>query len=180
MFHLRNVAVYRAENVRRNSTTANADSARRGEYRWKRRTTGCPGATCCLCGRGRSGGDAWSRDFPHQIAGAARTLSPARRSRPGCARRRRIDEWTAQAADFTLGGGASSLVGVRALPSAGARPASVTRERAFVAVFDPVRGQRPAGDLIHAASHAEYGPLPLYLSAASDPRAPGRMLAVFN
>jgi hypothetical protein len=92
------------------------------------------------------------------------------------------EEWAAQVGSvFTLGDGTRlTLTGVRPLPSAGTRPAGLGRDRAFVAVFDPGRGQSAAPDLIHAASHPEYGPLPLFLSAASDPRTPRRMLAVFN
>lgn len=91
------------------------------------------------------------------------------------------DEWAAQVGSvFTLGDGTHlTLAGVRAFPSAGARP-RLGRDRAFVALFDAGRGQGAAADLIHRASHAEYGPLPLFLSAAGDPRTPGRMLAVFN
>ena len=92
------------------------------------------------------------------------------------------EEWAAQVgAVFTLGDGTRlTLAGVRAFPSSGARPADVGRDRAFVALFDPGRGQSAAPDLIHDATHAEYGPLPLFLSAASDARTPRRVLAVFN
>ena len=92
------------------------------------------------------------------------------------------DEWAAQVGStFTLGGGtALKLVGVRAFPSSGNRPAGLARSRAFVAVFDPLGGRTLAGDLIYTANHAEYGPLPLFLSGAGDPRTPARMLAVFN
>lgn len=92
------------------------------------------------------------------------------------------DEWAAQVGStFTIGGSTSlRLTGVRALPSAGARPASLSRTEAFVAVFDPMGGRTLAGDLIYTATHPEYGPMPLFLSAAGDPRTPARMLAVFN
>lgn len=92
------------------------------------------------------------------------------------------EEWAAQVGSvFTLGGGTRiTLAGVRPLPSSGTRPAGLGRDRAFVAVFEPARGQSLAGDLIYTANHSEYGPLPLFLSAASDARTPGRMLAVFN
>lgn len=92
------------------------------------------------------------------------------------------EEWARQVGSvFSLGDGTRlTLAGVRALPSSGARPTDLGRDRAFVALFDPGRGRSPATDLIHNATHAQYGPLPLFLSAASDQRAPGRMLAVFN
>jgi len=92
------------------------------------------------------------------------------------------EEWAAQVGSvFTLGGGTRiTLAGVRPLPSSGTRPAGLGRDRAFVAVFEPARGQSLAGDLIYTAIHREYGPLPLFLSAGGDARTPGRMLAVFN
>ncbi|HVQ07943.1 MAG TPA: hypothetical protein VMS43_05870 [Allosphingosinicella sp.] len=91
------------------------------------------------------------------------------------------EEWAAQVGSvFTLGDGTRlTLAGVRAFPSAGLRPRG-GRDRAFVALFDAAGGRSPAPDLIQMANHAQYGPLPLFLSATGDPRTPGRMLAVFN
>jgi len=93
-----------------------------------------------------------------------------------------FEEWQAQVGSrFAIGGGAvMQLSGVRALTSSGARPASVSRARAFVAFFDPVAGGSLPGDLIYTANHGQYGPLQIFLSAAPAPRAPARMLAVFN
>jgi hypothetical protein len=92
------------------------------------------------------------------------------------------EEWAAQVgAVFTLVDGTRlTLAGVRAFPSPGERPEDVGRDRAFVALFDPARGRSVAPDLIHDATHPDYGPLPLFLSAASDPLTTRRMLAVFN
>lgn len=122
--------------------------------------------------------------FRRQIAGRARQLVVS----TGFGRRfvsladAGYDEWAAQVGStFTLGGATRlRLAGVRALPSAGARPANVGRTQAFVAVFDPISGAALPGDLIYTASHAEYGPLPLFLATGGDARTPGRMLAVFN
>lgn len=88
-------------------------------------------------------------------------------------------EWAAQiGSQLRLDGGYRlRLAGVRPLHSGGARPASATRGNAFVAVFDVLGSGEMAGDLIYTASHPQYGALPLFLSAAGDPR---RMLAVFN
>jgi len=81
---------------------------------------------------------------------------------------------------FALGDGSRmQLVGVRAFPEGGTRPANL-RARAFVAVFDPLGGARPASDIIYTANHALHGPVPIFLAAASDSRTPARMLAVFN
>lgn len=92
------------------------------------------------------------------------------------------DQWVAQVGSvFALGGGTSMrLAGVRPLESDGARPMGVARRSAFVAVFDLLGGQTMAGDLIYTASHPQYGPLQIFLSASGDSRTPARMLAVFN
>lgn len=88
-------------------------------------------------------------------------------------------EWAAQVgSDFTVEGGyRMRLVGVRPLASSGARPAGLSRSRAFAAVFEVAGGLTMPGDLIYTASHAQYGSLPIFLSQSGDP---GRMLAVFN
>ena len=92
------------------------------------------------------------------------------------------DQWLEQVGSaFTLGGGMSmQLAGIRALASEGSRPMAVARRTAFVAMFDAAGGQTLAGDLIYTANHRQYGPLQIFLSASTDPRTPGRMLAVFN
>jgi hypothetical protein len=89
------------------------------------------------------------------------------------------DEWTAQvgATFAAVGGYRLRLAGVEPLPSAGDRPAEVTRQSAFLAVFDVLDGKSMAGDLIYAVSHPEYGAMPLFLSASA---RPGRMVALFN
>ncbi len=92
------------------------------------------------------------------------------------------DQWLEQVGStFALGGGMSmQLAGIRVLASEGARPMAVARRTAFVAMFDAADGQAMAGDLIYTASHPQYGPLQIFLSASPDPRTPRRMLAVFN
>ena len=91
-------------------------------------------------------------------------------------------EWHDQVGSvFTTGGGdRMRLAGVKAMPAPGARPRGLARDSAFVAFFDPLAGRTMAGDLIYAASHPQYGPLAIFLSASVDPRAPARMVAVFN
>lgn len=92
------------------------------------------------------------------------------------------DQWLAQVGSvFALGGGTTMrLAGVRPMASEGARPMGVARRSAFVAMFDMLGGQTVAGDLIYTVSHSQYGPLQIFLSASTDPRTPGRVLAVFN
>lgn len=89
------------------------------------------------------------------------------------------DEWAAQVGTvFTAEGGLRMrLAGVRPLASQGRRPASISRNRGFLAVFDLLDGRSIPGDLIYSVSHGQYGRLPIFLSASDNPR---RMLAVFN
>lgn len=91
------------------------------------------------------------------------------------------DEWLgAVGSTFSLGGNSNvQLVGVRALPTSGSKPSWV-RTQGFAAFFDPVRNAAVAPDQIYTASTSQYGATQLYLAATSDPRTPGRMVAVFN
>jgi len=88
-------------------------------------------------------------------------------------------EWAAQVgSNFSVDGGYRlRLAGVRPLQSAGERPGHVSRDRAFVAVFDVVGGMTMAGDLIYSVAHPQYGSLPIFLTTSDSSR---RMLAVFN
>jgi hypothetical protein len=91
------------------------------------------------------------------------------------------DEWLGVVGtSFSLGGRTNvQLVGVRALPTSGRKPQGV-RGQGFAAFFDPPTGQSVAPDMIYTATHSQYGPTQIFLSATSDPRTPGRMVAVFN
>jgi hypothetical protein len=123
--------------------------------------------------------------LPYRAGAAARTAEAAR-TRPSLAGGSSLasagyDEWARLVGtSFALGGGqALVLAGVRAVDSAGPRPAG-TRDRAFIAAFD-LRGARTmAGDQIYTVSNPASGPFQIFLSAAPDARTPGRMLAVFN
>ena len=88
-------------------------------------------------------------------------------------------EWAGQVGSvFTVEGGYRlKLAGVRPLQSSGQRPSGLGRDRAFLAVFDVLGGLTMPGDLIYGASHAQYGALPLFLSATGEAR---QMFAVFN
>jgi hypothetical protein len=92
------------------------------------------------------------------------------------------DDWLAQVGStFAIGPGVRiALTGVRSLASGGARPASLGRGTAFLAVFDPIGGATLAGDLIYIAIHPTLGAVTIFLSASPDPATPARMLAVFN
>lgn len=92
------------------------------------------------------------------------------------------EEWLAQVGTvFSLGGSSrATLVGVRAFPSGNTPRAQGMRSPGFAAFFDLPARQSIAPDLIYTAVHPQYGPLPLYLSAAADRRTPNRMVAVFG
>jgi uncharacterized protein DUF6916 len=111
---------------------------------------------------GRGSGDWWSRQFVSlESAG--------------------LNEWSAQVgsefrAASEAGTTAFKLVDVKALPSAGARPDAVSRDRAFVAVFDAGAAALPPGDRIYAVDHRA-GAMKIFFSAAG---AGTRIEAVFN
>jgi hypothetical protein len=87
------------------------------------------------------------------------------------------DLWAAQVGQtFTIAGQTLRLAGIRALPSPGARPASL-RQRGFLAVFDVAGGATLPGDLIYELSHRLHGELSLFLTATD---TPSRVHAVFN
>ena len=92
-----------------------------------------------------------------------------------------FEEWqSVVGSTFSLGGRANvTLVGVRALPTSGAKPQGV-RNQGFAAFFEPGARQSVAPDLIYTATHSSYGPTQLFLAAAPEARAPNRMVAVFN
>ena len=91
------------------------------------------------------------------------------------------DQWLNEVgASFALSGSSRvKLVGVRALPTSGAKPAGV-RAQAFAAFFEPPAGQTVPADLIYTATHSSYGPMPLFLARGNDARTPNRMVAIFN
>ncbi len=91
------------------------------------------------------------------------------------------DVWLSVAgSSFWLGGDSYvELVGVRALPTSGAKPQGV-RSQGFVAFFDPLSNQPIAPDRIYSAMHNRYGATQIFLAGTSDPRTPGRMVAVFG
>jgi hypothetical protein len=91
------------------------------------------------------------------------------------------DEWlSVVGTSFGLGGRVNvQLVGVRALPTSGAKPQGV-RTQGFAAFFDPSGHDTVAPDLIYTATHSTYGPTQIFLASASDRDSPRRMVAVFN
>jgi hypothetical protein len=92
------------------------------------------------------------------------------------------DEWLDQVGStLTVAGGTSlKLVAVTPFNSIGTRPASLGRDRAFLAKFDVQNGGTMAGDLIYTAVHPQYGAFTIFLSASSDPGMAHRMTALYN
>ena len=88
-------------------------------------------------------------------------------------------DWMAQVGTTFLvqGGYRLRLAGVRTIGPANARVASMSRSRAFVAVFDVLDGRTLAGDLIYSVQHPSSGWMPIYFSETD---SPSRILAVFN
>ena len=71
------------------------------------------------------------------------------------------------------------LAGVRSLPSRGDRPPEVSREAAFLAVFEIQAGGFMPGDLIYRMSSRSQV-LDVFLANASTREFPNNMHAVFN
>ena len=92
-----------------------------------------------------------------------------------------FEEWQNEVgATFSLGVNTNlELVGVRALPTSGARPDNV-RQQGFAAFFEPRSGQAVAPNRTYTVVHSSYGAMLLYLSGSSDPANPRRIVAVFN
>src|SRR4051812_31257330 len=88
------------------------------------------------------------------------------------------NEWLDQVGSvFVVGGGTSmKLVAVTAFNNVGTRPASLGRDRAFIAKFDVQNGGTMAGDLIYTAMNPRYGAFPIFLTASSDPALRSRMM----
>ena len=93
-----------------------------------------------------------------------------------------LNEWSQHVGSAFVakaeGGSATlKLVAVKPLKTAGERPAKVTRDRSFVAVFDAGAGAPPPGDRIYAVNHVASGDMSIYFSPAG---ASGNIEAVFN
>jgi hypothetical protein len=81
--------------------------------------------------------------------------------------------------EFTTSGFRLKLTGVSSLPSAGARPPDVTRDAAFLAVFEVLSGGVMPGDLIYRMSTRSQV-LDVFLGSAASREFPNNMHAVFN
>ena len=80
-------------------------------------------------------------------------------------------------AETESGSARFKLVGVKPLLSGGARPEQVSRDRAFVAVFDIGSASGPGGDRIYAVNHKVSGDMAIFFSP---PGGKGNIEAVFN
>jgi len=91
-----------------------------------------------------------------------------------------MDRWSRMVgSEFTTAGFSLKLMGVQALNSAGVRPPEVTRDAAFVAIFDVLSGGYMPGDLIYRMTSRSQV-LDVFLNNAFTPQFPRRMNAVFN
>ena len=92
-----------------------------------------------------------------------------------------MDHWAGKVGtEFTSAGFRLRLAGVQAFASPGVRPADVTRDRAFLAVFDVLSGGQMPGDLIYALASAGIAPLDVFVNSSVSREYPNRMSAVFN
>jgi hypothetical protein len=91
-----------------------------------------------------------------------------------------MDRWSRMVgSEFTTAGFSVKLVGVQALNSEGVRPPEVTRDAAFLAVFEVLTGGYMPGDLIYRLTGRNQV-LDVFLTNAFTPQFPRRMHAVFN
>ena len=91
-----------------------------------------------------------------------------------------MDRWSRMVGkEFTGAGFRLKLKGVQALNSAGDRPPEVTRDAAFVAVFEVLSGGYMPGDLIYRLSTRDEV-LDIFLANAFTREFPRNMHAVFN
>jgi hypothetical protein len=95
------------------------------------------------------------------------------------------DEWSAIRGQlFSLEGENGSvpvtLTEVKLLPSKGARPREVSRQRAFALVFNAPAGSAVGGDRAYRLRHRSYPPLDIYMDPARKMAQGIRLSAVFN
>lgn len=91
-----------------------------------------------------------------------------------------MDRWTKMVgSEFTGSGYRLKLMGVQPMNSAGVRPPDVTRDSAFVAVFEVLAGGYMPGDLIYRMSTRNQV-LDIFLANANTTQFPRNMNAVFN
>ncbi len=81
-------------------------------------------------------------------------------------------------AEFEIAYTRMRLAGVRALPTAGARPPEI-RQRPFIAVFDLPQGEALPGNLVYRIANRAYPAFDVFLAEPDDGRL-NRMLAIFN
>lgn len=91
-----------------------------------------------------------------------------------------MDRWARMVGkQFGTTGFTLKVGGVQPLPSVGDRPADVTRQAAFLVVFDVLSGGEMPGDLIYTMTSSTHA-LDVFLASAATTEFPNRMHAVFN
>ena len=126
-------------------------------------------------------GAAWLYLSPSQSAPTAGPpATPAQRTQGRVLATSEMNGWqNIVGTEFETAGFRLKLVGVQPLPTVGARPTDVTRDRAFVAVFEIQSGGTMPSDLIYTM-RSERHVLDVFLTSASTREFPNRMHAVFN
>lgn len=91
-----------------------------------------------------------------------------------------MDRWARMVGKpFDTTGFTLKVGGVRPLPSVGDRPADVTRQAAFLVVFEVLSGGVMPGDLIYTMTSSTHV-LDVFIARAATTEFPNRMHAVFN
>ena len=91
-----------------------------------------------------------------------------------------MDRWARMVGkQFGTSGFTLKVAGVQPLPTSGVRPADVTRQSAFLVVFDVLGGGVMPGDLIYTMSSSTHV-LDVFVARAATAEFPDRMHAVFN
>ena len=91
-----------------------------------------------------------------------------------------MDRWSRMVGnEFTGSGFRLKLMGVQPLNSQGVRPPEVTRDAAFLAVFEVLSGGYMPGDLIYRLTNRNQV-VDIFLANAFTPQFPRNMNAVFN
>ncbi len=91
-----------------------------------------------------------------------------------------MDRWARMVGkQFGTTGFTLKVAGVQPLPTSGERPADVTRQAAFLVVFDVLSGGEMPGDLIYTMTSSTHA-LDVFIARAATTEFPNRMHAVFN
>ena len=136
------------------------------------------GVVAGICATGVFGAYAFAASSNHQTSTTSSTTTTT--TTTSTLATSEMDRWTKMVgSEFTGGGYRLKLMGVQAMNSSGVRPPDVTRDSAFVAVFEVLAGGYMPGDLIYRLSTRNQV-LDIFLANAFTSQFPRNMNAVFN